>query len=52
MKYPEHEKLKKIQDQSQIVGEFLEWLSCEHEYFICEKSPNFKRRKENEMVIL
>lgn len=25
-KYPEHEKLKEIQDQSQACGEFLEWL--------------------------
>jgi hypothetical protein len=24
--YPEHEKLEKIQPQSQIVGEFLEWM--------------------------
>jgi hypothetical protein len=24
--YPEHEKLRKISDQSQICGEFLEWL--------------------------
>ena len=37
MKYSEHEKLKEIQDQSQIIGEFLEWLGYEHEYFICEK---------------
>lgn len=25
-KYPEHEKLEKVKDQSQAVGEFLEWL--------------------------
>ena len=24
--YPEHEKLAKIKDQSQAIGEFLEWL--------------------------
>lgn len=24
--YPEHEKLEKIQDKSQVVGEFLDWL--------------------------
>lgn len=24
--YPEHEKLKEIQDKSQVCGEFLEWL--------------------------
>lgn len=29
MKYPEHEKLKAIQDQSQKCGEFYEWLQSE-----------------------
>lgn len=29
--YPEHEKLRKISDQSQICGEFLEWLRGGHE---------------------
>ena len=27
--YPEHEKLMKIADKSQVIGEFLEWLSFE-----------------------
>ena len=31
MKYPEHEKLKEIQEQYQICGEFLEWLNEEFE---------------------
>lgn len=26
MNYPEHEKLSAIKDQSQAIGEFLEWL--------------------------
>lgn len=25
-KYPEHEKLSKIKDQSQTIGEFIDWL--------------------------
>ncbi len=25
-KYPEHEKLSAVKDQSQAIGEFLEWL--------------------------
>lgn len=25
--YPEHEKLAKVRDESQSIGEFLEWLS-------------------------
>lgn len=25
--YPEHEKLKRVSDKSQAIGEFLEWLT-------------------------
>lgn len=25
--YPEHEKLSKIEDKSQIIGEFIEWMA-------------------------
>ena len=28
MQYPEHDKLAKIQDASQAIGEFLEWLQA------------------------
>ena len=28
--YPEHEKLAKIKEQSQAIGEFLEWLESKH----------------------
>jgi len=31
MKYPEHEKLSKIKDESQSIGEFMEWLEGEKE---------------------
>lgn len=34
-KYPEHEKLKAIQDRSQAIGEFIEWL-YERDLAICE----------------
>ena len=34
----EIEKLEVIQDKSQIIGEFLEWLQIEKKYIICEKS--------------
>lgn len=34
MNYPEHEKLKKVQKESQAVGEFLEWLRGEKGYEI------------------
>jgi hypothetical protein len=33
--YPEHEKLKKIQDKSQAIGTFLEWLGFEKEIHLC-----------------
>jgi hypothetical protein len=29
--YPEHQKLKAIRLKSQAIGEFLEWLSSEHD---------------------
>lgn len=35
MKYPEHEKLKLIKDQSQIIGEFLAWLQYKKKISLC-----------------
>lgn len=32
--YPEHEKLKKVHDESQAIGAFLDWLS-ENGHVIC-----------------
>jgi hypothetical protein len=32
--YPEHEKLKKISDKSQTVGDFLEWLNSQGIYLM------------------
>ena len=40
MIYPEHEKLQKIKDQSQAIGEFLEWLRYTKDYRICIYDPN------------
>lgn len=34
MSYPEHEKLQAISPKSQVIGEFLEWLSRQG-YTIC-----------------
>ncbi len=34
-KYPEHEKLAKIKDKSQSIGEFLEWLESEKKVNLC-----------------
>jgi len=33
---PEHEKLHKVQEKSQAIGEFLEWLQGEKKYTICQ----------------
>jgi len=29
MNFPEHEKLKQVQEKSQVIGEFLDWLQGE-----------------------
>lgn len=31
MEYPEHEKLSKIKDKSQIIGTFIDWLNNKKE---------------------
>ena len=33
--YPEHEKLSTVKEESQSIGEFLEWLESS-KYAICE----------------
>lgn len=40
MEYTEHEKLKKIADKSQTVGEFLEWLQGEKGVTLAEYNRN------------
>jgi len=37
--YPEHEKLSKISDKSQAVGDFLEWLRGEKEIVFAAYEP-------------
>ena len=32
--YPEHEKLAKIKDKAQAIGDFLEWLQIEYDHCI------------------
>ena len=34
MTYPEHDKLKKVQGNSQAIGEFLDWLVQEKRIFL------------------
>jgi len=35
MEYPEHEKLEKVQAESQACGEFLSWLAFEKGLELC-----------------
>ena len=39
--YPEHQKLQKIQDKSQSIGEFLEWLG-ESGFTVCRWVDGYK----------
>ena len=52
--YPEHDKLSAISNQSQVIGEFLEWANQTHgwmlaEYpmFDCERCEKFSRSGPN-----
>ena len=55
--YPEHDKLRAINDKSQVVGEFLEWLesgeahpdgeSIELAYHIGDFLEPYYKRKES-----
>jgi hypothetical protein len=42
MDYPEHDKLHKIQDQSQACGEFIDWLESQGLH-LCEADPESGR---------
>ena len=41
MSFPEHDKLQKIKDQSQTIGEFLEWVWDKHGFFLAEYRDNW-----------
>ena len=36
VKYPEHEKLQKVVDKSQAIGEFIDWLRGEKKIVFCK----------------
>jgi len=36
MEYLEHEKLQKVKDKSQVIGEFLDWLTDEKAITFCK----------------
>ena len=37
--YPEHEKLAAIKDQSQAIGEFIDWCTSTHGVSLAEWEP-------------
>jgi hypothetical protein len=43
--YPEHEKLKAVQGESQLVGNFIEWLSAEHIEFAQYGDKSYTRER-------
>ena len=36
IRYTQHEKLKKVQKESQAIGEFIEWMQSDQGYTVCE----------------
>jgi len=45
MEYPEHEKVRKVQDKSQIIGEFLYWLNSTKGLSICRLGLHGRREE-------
>lgn len=41
-KYPECEKLAKVEEKSQAIGEFLSWLSSKKEIELCKERDDGK----------
>lgn len=41
--YPEHEKLHAVVEESQVCGEFLEWLQSEKGFSICRHVTDEER---------
>lgn len=53
MNYPECEKMKDVQEDSQKIGEFLDWLLNKRGLVICkwEKSGYFEYRRNIEELL-
>lgn len=49
-KYPEHEKLQGVKDQSQFLGSFLEWASGKG-YFLAERVPDEDYPEDREVCV-
>lgn len=51
-KYPEHGKMKAVQNRSQIIGEFLEWLEYEKGYALATYRPTWNDLSEDDVRAL
>ena len=49
--YPECEKMAAIQDKSQVIGEFIEWMRSEQEFEICTYSDYSREYVPSSMSI-
>lgn len=49
-KYPEHDKMHAIKDQSQAIGEFLEWCG-ERRWQLVDMDTDFPVRKRTEELL-
>ena len=44
--YPEHEKLKALDGENQIIGDFLEWLGYDQDIVLCQYSENITESRD------
>lgn len=49
--YPEHDKLQAVKNQSQLIGEFLEWLNSQGLYLAAWQEIDTIFGKDSELVI-
>lgn len=50
--YPEHEKLSAVRDESQAIGEFLDWLNHCRNYRLCSHSEGYLGQAKWEPIYL
>lgn len=45
--YPEHQKLEEVEDEKQVIGEFLEWFQSRG-FVIVETKRNMEKRRADD----
>ena len=50
MKYPECEKIAKVKDKSQLIGEFLDWARSEKNIELCEPTDLMNPHDHREIL--